>query len=171
MSDLNVIIKVTTSFYPIFANVNKFIGHLNHLIAEYMYIENIDNGLLYIFKDMISFLKVLTPIKKNKEEIAKSLPSYKEINSYSLIQGALSGIKYPSSGITITYEFITQNTSEMIKPIEKYFESVHKDINIRIISEKIIEIKFPTIETGKSYSNALLYSLHINDYSHKNDKR
>lgn len=164
MSDSNVIIKVTTSFYPVFSNVNNFIGYLNHLISEYMYVENIDNGLLYFFKDMSSFLKVLTPIKKNKREIAKSLPSYREINVHSLIQGALSGIKYPSSGITITYEFITHNTSEMIKPIEKYFESVHKDIKIEIINEKNIEIKFPTLETGKSYANALLYSLHINDF-------
>ena len=163
MSDSNVIIKVTTSYYPIFANVNKFIAHLNHLIAEFMYIENIDNGFLYIFKDMNSFLRVISPLKRNKKEIAKSLPSYGEINSQSLIQGALLGIRYPSSGITITYEFITKNTSEMIKPIEKYFESVHKDIKIEITSEKIVEIKFPTIETGKSYANALLYSLHITD--------
>ena len=164
MSDSNVIIKVTTSFYPIFTNVNKFIGHLNHLISEYMYVENIDNGLLYIFKNMNSFLRVITPLKKNKKEIAKSLPSYKDINDNSLIQGALLGIKYPLSGIIIKYEFITKNTSEMIKPIEKYFESVHKDISIEIISKKIIEIKFPTLETGKSYANALLYSLHIKDY-------
>ena len=164
MSDSKVIIKVTTSFYPVFTNVNKFIGHLNHLISDYMYVENIDNGLLYIFKDMNSFLKVLTPIKKTKKEIAKSLPSYGEINDHSLIQGALLGLKYPSSGITISYEFIKHNTSEMIKPLEKYFESVHKDIKIEIINEKNIEIKFPTLETGKSYANALLYSLHIKDF-------
>ena len=164
MSDSNVIIKVTTNFYPIFTNINKFIGHLNHLISEYMYVENIDNGLLYIFKDMNSFLRVVTPLKKNRKEIAKSLPSYKNINSHSLILGALSGIKFPSSGIIITYEFITQITSEMIKPIEKYFESVHEDIKIKIISEKTIEIKFPSIETGKSYANALLYSLRIKNF-------
>lgn len=167
MSDSNVIIKVTTSFYPIFINVNKFIGHLNHLISEYMYVENIDNGLLYFFKNMNSFLRVVSPLKKSRKEIAKSIPSYKNIkniNSHSLIIGALSGIKFPSSGITITYEFITQTTSEMIKPIEKYFESVHEDIKIKIISEKTIEIKFPSIDTGKSYANALLYSLRIKNF-------
>jgi len=164
MSDSNVIIKVTTSFYPVFTNVNKFIGHLNHLISEYMYVEQINKGFLYIFKDMNSFKKVLTPIKKSKLEIAKSLPSYGEISDHSLIQGALLGVKYPSSGITITYEFITQNSSKMIKTIKTYFESVHKDINIVIISNKTIEIKFPTLETGKSYANALLYSLHIKDF-------
>jgi len=163
MSDSNVIIKVTTSFYPIFINVNKFIVHLNHLISEYMYVENIDNGLLYFFKNMNSFLRVVTPLKKSRKEIAKSIP-YKNINSHSLILGALSGIKFPSSGISITYEFITQTTSEMIKPIEKYFESVHEDIKIKIISEKTIEIKFPSIDTGKSYANALLYSLRIKNF-------
>ena len=164
MSDSNVIIKITTSFYPVFTNVNKFIGHLNHLISEYMYVEQINKGFLYIFKDMNSFKKVLTPIKKSKLEIAKSLPSYGEISDHSLIQGALLGVKYPSSGITITYEFITQNSSKMIKTIKTYFESVHKDIKIVIISNKTIEIKFPTLETGKSYANALLYSLHIKDF-------
>ncbi|MHA1724697.1 MAG: hypothetical protein ACTSXH_07620 [Promethearchaeota archaeon] len=164
MSDSNVIIKVTTSFYPVFINVNKFIGHLNHHISEYMYVEHIDKGFLYIFKDMNSFLRVVSPLKKKITEISKSLPSYQKINNQSLFQGALHGLKYPSSGITITYEFITQNTSEMIKPIEKYFESVHKDIKITIISEKNIEIKFPTLETGKSYANALLYSLRIKDF-------
>ena len=162
--DSNVIIKVTTNFYPIFANVNKFTAHLNHLISEYMYIEIIDKGILYIFKDKNSFLKVTTPLEKSKEEIANSLPSYKEINDHSLFQGALLGIKFPSSGFIIRYEFITQFTSEMIKSIEKYFESVHKDIEIEIISEKHIEIKFPNLETVKSYANALLYSLHINDF-------
>ena len=154
MSDSNVIIKVTTSFYPIFTNVNKFLGHLNHLISEYMYVENIDSGLLYIFKNMNSFLRVVTSLKKSRNEIAKSIPSYKNINSQSLILGALSGIKFPSSGITITYEFITQTTSEMIKTLEKYFESVHEDIKIKIMSEKTIEIKFPSIDTGKSFANA-----------------
>jgi hypothetical protein len=158
----NVIIQLTTDYPPLLARVIKFANAINdaysRMLNGELFIEVIENGILYIFKDWDAFVKIHKPIPKIPELIKKRLFKINPEDEVSILGNELrSPLNYPENGIRYILTSSSNPIEEMFPILEKYYLSTHPDMKVTLIPGQHIIIHFPTYASCRRHFELSYY--------------
>jgi hypothetical protein len=132
-----VILHMTTSHPPLLDRLIKYIDMINHglekLSANSLYIEVIEGGLLYIFKDFAAFEKMHPGIPKIPEFIKKRIFKIPLKDEESVLGNQLrSPAEYPHMGMQFYIQSSTHPLELLFPIISKHYSSFHPDIEVSL---------------------------------------
>lgn len=147
MSDLYqspILVKLIVDFPLILEPIKKYINYLQSIINEQtqvaIFIEIIENGLLYIFRDYETFKRLnqpYQPLIENPELIIKSPKSIQNLSSNEifLLKDVPLKDNFPEHGIKITYTAISEPKAEIIEILTRFFNEI-KDSGLILKKEQ-----------------------------------
>lgn len=158
----NVIIKLATDYPPLLDRIIKFADAINYaynkLLNGELYIEVIQDGILYIIKDWDAFVKIHKPLPKIPEFIKKKLFKIKPEDEISILGSQLrNSDEFPKDGIRYFLTCPTHNLELLLPTLNKYYSSIHPDIKIELIPSHHIIIHFTTYGATRRYFELSYY--------------
>lgn len=151
-----VIIKMTSSAQLILHGIGRFLSLLNNIFEKnydaMLYIELIQNGLLFVFKSWESFEKLHTPLPPNYRTF---IPLSQ--NNF-LIDDVMDASQYPQNGVIITVVSEIDPIDTIFPSIQAYYQSIHPLIKASL-KQGSIELLFKNYESMRYYVDILYSSL------------
>lgn len=115
-------IKITSSYPTLFENVHKYVDYLNHLLNEQLqsmiFLETIDKGIIYIYRNYPGFEGLNQPLTSVER---KNLPSYSAKGEEFFLKNILSPTTFPASGVWMYYEYIGTFPEQAQRVLQDYF--------------------------------------------------
>jgi hypothetical protein len=172
----SIIIEFKTDRDNIFDNVHKYSSFLNHLLSKHLksafFIENIENGVIYFFKNIDNFYATNLPYDESivEEYERKKIKKHEkfEIMGENLYPNELKE-NFPKEGVNFYVNLIKGDSKKIIPTSTKHFKSFDKEnIEIEKISDISIKIIFKTEKALGTYlrERALLTTGLIEEYLH-----
>ncbi|QEE17359.1 hypothetical protein DSAG12_03192 [Promethearchaeum syntrophicum] len=152
-----VILRISDFFKFFFVNPGLIFGYLNDIFEKkyqsMQYIEELENGFLFVFKDIESFKKRAKPlIKEELKEITNNDTSAMNFFQKFFIPKE----KFPKEGIILEIEIISGDKSEIVPFLKNFIYSVSQNINIKIDNEQNLLFKILDFDIIKKYANSLM---------------
>ena len=157
MEGHQVILEISDFFKFFFVNPRLIIGYLNDVFEKkynsMIYIEEIENRFLFVFKDFESFKIRAKPLTKSDlKEIKKDNTS--ESNFFH--KYFIPKEEFPKDGITLVIKIITGKNSKIIPLLKNFIHSISQIIKIEIDNENNIFFKIQDFDVIKKYANSVM---------------
>jgi hypothetical protein len=157
-----IIIKLATSFPPLFHNIEKFCDHINNALAHQtgngLYIEPVVNGLIYFYKDLPTLRLLNRPYHPYIDAMTSSeTPLSRPIYGVSFfLAGVIDQISFPIEGISLSFENLSNNSDDVVQVFEDFFTPLQdQEICIRQFGATKLEVFFKTFAALKAYADAV----------------
>ena len=152
-----VILQISDFFKFFFVNPGLIFGYLNDIFEKkynsMQYIEEIENGFLFVFKDFESFkIRSMPLIKADLKEIKSN--NYEQSNFFQKF--FIPKEKFPKEGITLEIKIISGEKLKIIPYLKNFIHSVGQNINIEINDDQNLYFKIPDFDIIKKYANSLM---------------
>jgi hypothetical protein len=146
----SVILLLTTNFPILLERVIKYLNMINHQITQEatlpLYIEAIQDGLLYVFADLDAFNKIHHPLPPVPTFLLKRHAKITKEDEKEIL-GQFSDAKaFPKEGVQYHLKCTTHSVELLVQPMQKYYHSMCKDIETKITDQNEITIYFRTYE-------------------------
>ena len=157
MEGHQVILQISDFFKFFFVNPGLIFGYLNDLFEKkynsMQYIEEIENGFLFVFKDFESFKIRSTPLlqvdlKKNK--------SNNQDQSNFFQKFFIPKEEFPKEGIILEIKITSGEKLKIIPFLKDFIHSVGQNIKIVINNEQNLYFKIHDFDIIKKYANSLM---------------
>ena len=152
-----VILQISDFFKFFFVNPGLIFGYLNDIFEKkynsMQYIEEIENGFLFVFKDFESFKIRATPLIKSD---LKEIKSNNDDQSNFFQKFFIPKEKFPKGGITLEIKIISGEKLKIIPLLKDFIHSVGQNIKIKINDEQNLYFKIPDFDIIKKYANSLM---------------
>ena len=157
MEGHQVILEVSNFFQFFFVNPSLIFGYLNDVFEKKynstMYIEEIENGLLFVFKDFESLKIRAKPLTQLD---LKEIKSDNSSESNFFQQFFIPKEEFPKEGITLEIKIITGENSKIIPFLKNFIHSISQNVKIEIDSEQNLYFKIQDFDDIKKYANSLM---------------
>jgi len=152
-----VILQISDFFKFFFVNPGLIFGYLNDMFEKkydsMQYIEEIENGFLFVFKDFESFKFRAAPlIKSDLKEIKRNNTT--ESNFFQKF--FIPKEEFPKEGITLEIKITSGEKLKIIPFLKDFIHSVSQNINIEIDDEQNLYFEIKDFEVIKKYANSLM---------------
>ena len=152
-----VILQINDFFKFFFVNPGMIFGYLNDIFEKkynsMQYIEEIENGFLFVFKDFESFKIRSTPLIKAD---LKEIKSNNHDQSNFFLKFFIPKEEFPKDGIIIEIKIISGDKSKIIPFLKDFIYSVSQNINIEIDNEQNLFFKIQDFDVIQKYANSLM---------------
>ena len=155
----DVIVEITSNFPGLFRNVKKYSNFINHILpeplSEQFYLEDFQDGIFYIYKDLDIFQSLNSPLQQ--AEIQK-LSHSKFKGAKLFLKDVIDENTFPVDGITLQYRFVGKKIGLpiMMKTLGKYFQSYqNNDISIKNQKPNIFKCHFDSFRALQLYTERL----------------
>jgi len=159
MNDSFLYIRIVSDYPSLFFNVQKNLSFLNHNVLtqtqSHLYIEDIHDGLLYVYKNVELFELLNAPL---------SAPSLKKLLK-SDFQGAqfffnqiIKESNFPANGVILTFSVsgTADSVNKAIDLYKTYFESYQTtNISTKQVASDTIEVEFKNFMGLQLYAQRL----------------
>ncbi len=152
-----VILEISDFFKFFFINPKLIFGYLNDVFEKkynsMIYIEEIENGFLFVFKDFES-------LKIRAKPLIKS--DFKEIKSDNTSESSffkkffIPKEKFPEEGVKLYVKIISGDNSKIIPLIKNFIHSINQNVKIEIDDEQNLFFKIQDFDDIKRYANSLM---------------
>jgi hypothetical protein len=138
-----IIVQVTTDYPALLDPIKKYINYLQSTINQQtnlaLYIEIIENGLIYIYRDLESFKKLNRPYKpmvENPDIRLRSPETVQKLRSKDLffLQNVPLEFNFPIQGIQVIFTTITGPKDVINAHYEQFFSEI-KDDGLKLIKK------------------------------------
>ncbi len=157
MEGHQVILEISDFFKFFFVNPRLIFGYLNDVFEKKhnstMYIEEIENGVLFVFKDFESLKIRAEPLKKSD---FKEIKSDNSNESHFFQQFFIPKEKFPKDGVRLKIKIISGKTLDIIPYIESFIHSVSQNIKIEVNDNDDIYFEILKFEDIMKYANSLM---------------
>jgi hypothetical protein len=166
-SPQQVIIHMKADYEMMTENSQKFITYINQLFStgkgNALFIELIQDGVIYIFRDFDVFEYVIRPYDRENEQYELFLS-----NSPLPLEQIMDPLNFPERGYNIEIDLVTQSGSkdELNKRMIQYLESLSPEFEYEMIEDQKIHLKLCSYDTIKIFALHLFYR--ILDYLNSN---
>ena len=155
--DNQVILEVNDFFKFFFVKPKLIFDYLNDQFEKKynstMYIEEIENGFLFVFKDFESFKIRAKPLKKSDlEEIEGDNSS--ESNFFKKF--FIPKEKFPEEGVKLKIKIISGDKLKIIPHIKNFISSVSQNIEISVNDKNDIYFEIQDFDDIMKYANSLM---------------
>ncbi len=149
--------KLVTSTNFFFINPGMIFGYLNDIFEKkydsMQYIEEIENGFLFVFKDFESFKFRAKPlIISDFNEIKNN--NTNESNFFQKF--FIPKEKFPKEGVRLEIKIISEDKLKIIPIIKNFIYSINQNIEIEIDNEQNLYFKIQNFDVIKKYANSLM---------------
>jgi len=117
------------------------------------YIEEIENGFLFVFKDFESFKIRSTPLIKAD---LKEIKSDNQEQSNFFQKFFIPKEKFPKEGIIMEIKIISGEKLKIIPFLRNFIHSIDQNIKIEINDEQNLYFKIHDFDIIKKYANSLM---------------
>ena len=117
------------------------------------YIEEIENGFLFVFKDFESFKIRAAPLIKSD---LKEIKSNNDEQSNFFQKFFIPKENFPDEGIKLEIKIISGDNLKIIPFLKSFIHSVSQTIKIEIDNEQNLYFEIKDFEIIKKYSNSLM---------------
>jgi hypothetical protein len=115
-----------------------------------LYLEEISGGILYIFKDLVTFQQMHTPLLKFSVSKEKQIKSIDPAEATLLLGDQLqSAENFPANGLQYFLTSDSHPIKELFPYLSAYYLSIHPRIQVYMKDEEIIVIDFPVFEAAR----------------------
>jgi len=157
MEGHQVILQFSDFFKFFFVNPGMIFGYLNDIFEKkynsMQYIEEIENGFLFVFKDLESFKIRATPLIKAD---LKEIKTNNNDQSNFFLKFFIPKEKFPKEGIIIEINIVSGDKSKIIPFLKNFIHSVSQNINIEIDDVQNLYFKIQDFEVIQKYANSLM---------------
>jgi hypothetical protein len=157
-NDQRVMFQITTEQKKFLSHFSRFEGLINRLLMRNeeipIYVEFLENGILYIIDNMEVFQRLAQPFTPDVN--LNFNPEQRFLDKIAL-KVLYPKKDFPSDGFQMNMEILS-DSKDLGIILKKYFLSINKDIVYNIIDEKTCNIFFPTYQTFMMYLNAFAIS-------------
>ena len=157
MEGHQVILEISDFFKFFFVNPRFIFGYLNDVFEKKynstLYIEDIENGVLFVFKDFDSMKIRAEPLKKSD---LKEIKSDNSSESNFFHQFLIPKEKFPIEGVKLKIKIITGKKLDIIPYIEKFIHSISQNIKIEVNDNNDIYFEIQKFEDIMKYANSLM---------------
>ena len=157
MEGHQVILEISDFFKFFFVNPGMIFGYLNGIFEKkydsMQYIEEIENGFLFVFKDFESFKIRATPLIKAD---LKEIKSNNQDQSNFFLKFFIPKEKFPKEGVKLKIKIISGKKVDIIPYIEKFIHSVSQNIKIEVNDYQDIYFEIQNFEDIMKYANSLM---------------
>ncbi len=152
-----VILQISDFYKFFFVNPGLIFGYLNDFFEKkynsMQYIEEIENGFLFVFKDFESFKFRAKPlIKSDLIEIKGNNNDQSNFFQKFFIPKE----KFPKEGVKLEIKIISGDKLKIIPLLKNFIHSVSKNIKIEIDEEQNLYFKIQNFDDIKKYANSLM---------------
>jgi len=152
-----VILQISDFYKYFFVNPGLIFGYLNDLFEKkynsMQYIEEIENGFLFVFKDFESFKFRAKPLIKSD---FKEIKSNNHDQSNFFQKFFIPKEKFPKEGVKLEIKIISGNKLKTIPIIKNFIYSINQNIKIEIDDNQNLYIIVKNFDDIKKYANSLM---------------
>ena len=152
-----VILQISDFYKFFFINPGMIFGYLNDLFEKkynsMQYIEEIENGFLFVFKDFESFKFRAKPLIKSD---LKEIKSNNNDQSNFFQKFFIPKEKFPKEGVKLEIKIISGDKLKTIPIIKNFIYSINQNIKIEIDDEQNLYIIVQNFVDIKKYANSLM---------------
>jgi hypothetical protein len=145
--DTEIILKITTDYYPFIEFIHKFADYVDHNMYEKtgikVALEPIFKGVLFIFKD---FEKMITLHQKGLKFFEQKIITKNNIPNRPH-DTTFTSQNFPKNGFLFKIECTGEAPEETISFLQGIYTSIDSTIKIKSINRNEIEIVFPVYES------------------------
>jgi hypothetical protein len=153
-----LIFKFITNYTGALQNINKNLAFINNIYSKnperMAYLESIEDGLLIVYKNIISFQKLNQAIDPQVKMICANILK----NESNFLMENVTEDHFPKQGVIITVEYYNHPIEEIFSPLQQFYESMHPQIKLTIEKDNTIKMHFKNFEAFKAY-NDILFAL------------
>ncbi len=152
-----VILEISDFFKFFFVDPRLIFSYLNDVFEKkynsMIYIEEIENGFLFVFKDFESLKIRAKPLTKS---------DFKEIRSNNIDESNffqkffIPKEEFPKEGVILYIKIISGNKSKIIPYIKNFIHSISQNVKIEIDDEQNLFFKIQHFDDIKKYANSLM---------------
>jgi hypothetical protein len=162
MSDSDrIIVKLTSDYPPLFKNINKYVSYLNSIIEDQtqsgQFIEKIEDGLLYIYRDLDTFTRINQPYHPfiPGDQIKKPYIPQKRENFF--LKDIIDVNSFPKEGIRLFFETKSLPQQQILSVFENFIKNLRTPGIIISYSEPSkLAIYFTNFDGLEEYSIAVM---------------
>ncbi len=152
-----VILQISDFFKFFFVNPGMIFGYLNDIFEKkydsMQYIEEIENGFLFVFKDFESFKFRAAPLIKSDLKEKKS----NDTNESNFFQKFfIPKEEFPKEGVKLEIKIISGDKLKTIPIIKNFIYSINQNIEIEIDNKQNLFFKIQNFEDIEKYANSLM---------------
>ena len=152
-----VILEISDFFKFFFVNPRLIFGYLNDQFEKnynsMMYIEEIENGFLYVFKDFESMKIRSKPIA---ELDFKEIKSDNSSESNFFQKFFIPKEEFPKKGVIIDVKIISGNKLEIIPYVKDFIHSIGQNIKIEVDDDQNLFFEIKDFDDIQRYANSLM---------------
>ncbi len=152
-----VILQISDFYKFFFVNPGLIFGYLNDLFEKkfnsMQYIEEIENGFLFVFRDFESFKFRAKPLMKSdfKENKSKNQDQSNFFQKFFIPKEI-----FPEEGAKLEIKIISGNKLKIIPIIKNFIYSINQNIKIEIDDEQNLYFIIQNFDDIMKYANSLM---------------
>lgn len=155
-NDPHIYVHLHTDSEFVMKQIANFANYMNHYFSDFLdsslVIERVCDGIVYIFKDLRSFINIHAPIHPAQiQQIDKEIkiPQNPKLSLLPHLD------EIPRTNLSIWFDFTNLPIDEGIKHMRNYYSSIDPDILFRRMNDQLF-IQFPTGRSALRYLAVLL---------------
>ena len=171
-----VMVKMTANVPKVLEILVKNKSHINHVFStnfdSEIYMEPLQDAILFIFRDFDAFKTLMKPIPQRKTDLNTNV--YEKIclnpncQKLSRIWHLHQEKKLKGKGeLHLYFSSDTHNIKELFPFINSHYESMHPDITVRILEGERIRVSFRSF---RSYLANLTFMRFLTEFAHNRKK-
>ena len=152
-----VILEISDFFKFFFIKPRLIFGYLNDVFEKkynsMIYIEEIENGFLFVFKDLESLKIRAKPLIKSD---FKKIKSDNSSESSFFKKFFIPKEEFPKEGVNLYIKIISGDKLKIIPLIKKFIHSISQNVKIEIDEDQNIFFRIQDFDDIKKYANSLM---------------
>lgn len=157
-----IVLKITDVNRNVLVNASRILSYLNRFFIKYMnsmqYCEDLEDGFLFIFRDMDALKYRTKPIKPEllKEVKPSRLP---RVNFFKYF--FVSKKNFPAQGVNLQVDVVSGPPEGVMPLVKNFILSVDKGISFKELTPSKLNFHISTYSIIQNYINSLINRFYI----------